>query len=113
MTLLRLVAALLVMAGPAFAQGAFPSKPVRIVVPFPAGGSADLLCRIVGDKLAAAWAQPVLIDNRAVFDRAGQAIMAKIMENKNATKTLKITDSPRFATTNAAIPKRLGKQTAE
>ncbi|MFO1085688.1 MAG: tripartite tricarboxylate transporter substrate binding protein [Reyranellaceae bacterium] len=65
MTLLRLVAALLVMAGPAFAQGAFPSKPVRIVVPFPAGGSADLLCRIVGDKLAAAWAQPVLIDNRA------------------------------------------------
>ncbi|MFO1163245.1 MAG: tripartite tricarboxylate transporter substrate binding protein [Reyranellaceae bacterium] len=67
MKLLRrmLAAALLLLAGPAFAQGAFPTKPVRIVVPFPAGGSADLLCRIVGDKLSAAWGQPVLIDNRA------------------------------------------------
>jgi tripartite-type tricarboxylate transporter receptor subunit TctC len=68
MKLLRrtlLAAMLLLLAGPALAQGTFPAKPVRIVVPFPAGGSADLLCRIVGDKLSAAWGQPVLIDNRA------------------------------------------------
>jgi tripartite-type tricarboxylate transporter receptor subunit TctC len=60
-----LLAVLLLLAGPALAQGTFPTKPVRIVVPFPAGGSADLLCRIVGDKLSADWGQPVLVDNRA------------------------------------------------
>jgi len=67
MTALRwvLVVFLLATAAPAFAQGAYPNKQVRIVVPFPAGGSADLLCRIVGDKLSAAWGQPVIVDNRA------------------------------------------------
>ena len=60
-----LAALLLLAAGPAFAQGAYPTKQVRIVVPFPAGGSADTLCRIVGDKLGAAWGQTVIIDNRA------------------------------------------------
>jgi tripartite-type tricarboxylate transporter receptor subunit TctC len=60
-----LVALLLVATGPAFAQGAYPNKQVRMVVPFPAGGSADILCRIAGEKLGAAWNQPVIIDNRA------------------------------------------------
>lgn len=60
-----LAALLLAAAGPAFAQAAYPSKQVRIVVPFPAGGSADTLCRIVGEKLGATWGQPVIIDNRA------------------------------------------------
>ena len=49
---------------PALAQGAFPNKLVRVVVPFPAGGSADVLARIVGEKLAGKWAQPVLVENR-------------------------------------------------
>jgi tripartite-type tricarboxylate transporter receptor subunit TctC len=62
--LLRAVAALLLLAAPAFAQ-TYPSKQVRIVVPFPAGGSNDVLCRMVGDKLSAAWGQPVIVDNRA------------------------------------------------
>ena len=56
---------LLLVAGPLFAQVAYPTKQVRMVVPFPAGGSADILCRIVGEKLGAAWNQPVIIDNRA------------------------------------------------
>jgi tripartite-type tricarboxylate transporter receptor subunit TctC len=60
-----LAALLLLAAGPAFAQGAYPNRQVRIVVPFPAGGSADTLCRIVGDKLGAASGQTVIIDNRA------------------------------------------------
>ena len=60
-----LAALLLAAAGPAFAQAAYPNKQVRIVVPFPAGGSADTLCRIVGEKLGATWGQPVIIDNRA------------------------------------------------
>ena len=64
MLLLRAVAALLLLAAPAFAQ-TWPDKQVRIVVPFPAGGSADILCRLVGEKLSAAWGQTVIIDNRA------------------------------------------------
>ena len=62
--LLRAVAALLLLAAPAFAQ-TYPNKQVRIVVPFPAGGSADILCRLVGEKLSTAWGQTVIIDNRA------------------------------------------------
>ncbi|MGJ7489152.1 tripartite tricarboxylate transporter substrate binding protein [Variovorax sp. ZT4R33] len=43
----------------------FPIKPIRIVVPFPPGGSTDLLARRIGEKLAAVWGQPVVVDNRA------------------------------------------------
>ena len=44
---------------------AYPARAIRIIVPFPAGGTADLLPRIVAEKLAAGWGQPVIVDNRA------------------------------------------------
>ena len=47
------------------AAQSFPAKPIRIVVPFPPGGSTDLLARRIGEKLAAVWGQPVVVDNRA------------------------------------------------
>ena len=47
------------------AQGQdFPTKPVRLVVPFPAGGPTDLLARTIGQKLSEMWNQPVVIENR-------------------------------------------------
>ena len=42
----------------------WPQKTVRIIVPFPAGGSADLMPRVVGERLSQLWGQPVIIDNR-------------------------------------------------
>lgn len=42
----------------------WPAKTVRIIVPFPAGGSADALPRVVGEKLSEKWGQPVIVDNR-------------------------------------------------
>src|SRR5262245_18755726 len=42
----------------------WPQKTVRIIVPFPAGGSADLLPRYVAEKLSQRWGQPVIVDNR-------------------------------------------------
>lgn len=54
------------LAPSGWAQGSvFPSKPVRIIVPFQAGGGTDILARIIGEQLSKRWGQPVLIDNRA------------------------------------------------
>jgi tripartite-type tricarboxylate transporter receptor subunit TctC len=56
-------AAILTTAGSALAQP-FPSKPVRILVPYAAGGAVDILARTLGDAVSQKWGQPVVIENR-------------------------------------------------
>ena len=51
-------------AGAASAQPNYPSKAIRYVVPFPAGGPLDIVARAIGQDLNKAWNQPVIIDNR-------------------------------------------------
>jgi tripartite-type tricarboxylate transporter receptor subunit TctC len=48
----------------AWAQADFPSAPVRILVPFPAGGPADVIMRILADRLSLRWTKPVIVENR-------------------------------------------------
>ncbi|HKS63493.1 MAG TPA: tripartite tricarboxylate transporter substrate-binding protein, partial [Xanthobacteraceae bacterium] len=47
----------------AWAQS-YPNRPVRLVVPFPAGGPADALGRVLADQLNKTWGQPVIVENR-------------------------------------------------
>ena len=79
----RIIAATFVVAcavasHAALAQSTFPQRPVRWVVPFPAGGSVDLVGRLIGQKLFDIWGQQLVIDNRpAAGGRLGTQIAAQ------------------------------------
>ncbi|MGB3288988.1 MAG: tripartite tricarboxylate transporter substrate binding protein [Burkholderiaceae bacterium] len=53
------------IGAPALAQSNYPDKPIKLIVPFPAGGTSDVLGRLVGDKLGKALGQTVVVENRA------------------------------------------------
>ena len=61
---LALSLAATLVASPAQAQGAYPNRPLRIIVPLTTGGSNDVLARIIAQKLHESWGQPVLVENR-------------------------------------------------
>ena len=49
---------------PAWAAESYPNRPVRFIVPYPPGGTTDLIARGIADKLGSAWGQQFVIDNR-------------------------------------------------
>src|SRR5512140_594715 len=62
--LFRLAACVLALCCSAAIGQGFPSKPLRLIVPYPPGGSADVLARVVSARLATALGQPVVVDNK-------------------------------------------------
>jgi len=80
----------------ALAQGTFPSKPVKFLIPYPGGGSNDVLARIVGEKLQAKWGQPVIIENRT--GGSGNIAAAAVAQAEPDGHTLLVSASPPLAT---------------
>jgi tripartite-type tricarboxylate transporter receptor subunit TctC len=69
------------LAAPALAQSAYPNRPIRMVVPLPAGGATDIWARLVAEPMAALLGQPVVIENRA---GAGGMIGTEAVKNTPA-----------------------------
>ena len=63
-----LIAAIVAASGAAAAEeqsaAGFPNRPIRLIVPFPAGGPSDIVARLIGQKMSEGWGQPVVIENR-------------------------------------------------
>ena len=104
MSFLRCLLLLLGLPGPAFAQS-FPERPLRIIVPFAAGGATDVTARVLAEAMAAQLPQPVVVENRAGGGGiVGSEVVARatpdghtLLVNNNSLATL------RFFTPNAPI----------
>lgn len=77
-SLLRTLIATLILCNISLVFAAYPDRPIRLVVPFPAGGSLDMVARLLADRLQASMGQPVIVDNRsgATGNIGTQAVVA-------------------------------------
>jgi tripartite-type tricarboxylate transporter receptor subunit TctC len=80
MKLARVLAFLVLALGPASAsaQSGYPSKPITIIVGFTAGGSTDIVTRLIAEEMRKSWGQPVVVDNRpGAAGNIGAAMVAR------------------------------------
>lgn len=94
----------LAVSGPASAQDAYPSRPVKVIVALPAGGSVDMVARVVGEALATELGQPFVIDNRA--GASGQIGVPAVARAAPDGYTLMVSPAS-FLTTNKSLFKSL------
>jgi len=100
--LLRCVAIALTSALPFAAQADYPDKPLRLVVPFPPGGSTEPLARVLSQKLGETFGQQVIVDNRP---GAGSTIGAEIVARSPADGYTLLLSSISNAISAALYPK--------
>lgn len=91
------------LAAPTLRAQSWPAGPVKLVVGFPPGGGADALARVVGQKLAALWNQPVVIDNRA--GASGTLAAEYVAQQPGNGETLLLTTINSHALAPAVFPK--------
>ncbi|WP_200843895.1 tripartite tricarboxylate transporter substrate binding protein [Pantoea sp. 18069] len=89
---------------PALAQDSYPDRPVKVMVALPAGGSADMIARVVSQKLAAELGQPFVVENRA--GASGQIGLPAVARAPADGYTLTVSPAS-FLTTNKSIFKTL------
>ena len=94
----------------AFAQDGYPTRPVKFLVPYPSGGTNDVVARIVGDKLQAKWGQPVIIENRS--GAGGNIGAAMVAQAEPDGYTLLVSSTPPLAT-NQSLYKQLSYKPEE
>jgi NAD(P)-dependent dehydrogenase (short-subunit alcohol dehydrogenase family) len=97
------VAAVLLPAMPPAAAAGFPDRPVQLISPYPAGGAADVLARVIGKELGAALGQPVVIVNKP---GAGTVVGAQAVVSAEANGyTLLLSSNSTFSMNPAVYPK--------
>jgi tripartite-type tricarboxylate transporter receptor subunit TctC len=103
MRITRRAALLSAIAAPAFAQdGAFPSRPLRLIVPFPPGGGTDVLARVMAQKMGEWLGQAVVVENRA--GAAGAIGTQAVARARPDGYTLLFTSSPAIVVLPAMQP---------
>jgi tripartite-type tricarboxylate transporter receptor subunit TctC len=97
-------------ASVAGAQGTFPTRTVRFIVPFPGGGINDVLARIVGDKLQTRWGQPIVIENKT---GAGGNIGAELAYQSEGDGYTLLLSPPGPLAVNQSLYKQLSYKPSE
>jgi len=92
------------LASPAVAQGTYPDHPVKVIVALPAGGSVDMIARVMSERLSSALKQPFVVDNRA--GASGQIGVPAVARAPADGYTLMVSPAS-FLTTNKSIFKTL------
>src|SRR5262244_3528418 len=105
MSVALVVLAALLASDVARAQETYPDRPVRVVVPYPAGGGTDTLARLLADQLSRQWGQPIIVEN--VGGAAGNIGAAEVARAKPDGYTLLLA-SPGPIATNAFLYKEMG-----
>ena len=93
--------AVAIAPGLSHAQQSFPSKPIRFIVPFTAGGGTDVIARMIAQKMSESWGQPVVIENRT---GAGGTIGAHIVAKATPDGHTLLVTSAAFAISAALHP---------
>jgi tripartite-type tricarboxylate transporter receptor subunit TctC len=101
---LGVLAAVTLLATPAGAQTDYPSKPVRIICAYPAGGGVDVTARVLADQLQKLWGQPVTVENRT---GAGGNIGAEAVATAEPDGYTLLATAPAPLTVNATLYKKL------